>query len=180
MKASLMADRDITQIKVGQFGVGIIGMKALMEEMAKTHAEMPDNEIGSFMLERLGKNNYIPTSAKEEYGQAFAREFRRYLGKPYTEEAGTGIEVRILSTGCCNQCQDLMRITMEVLTEIDLPASVDHVTDIKEIARRGIMGTPALLINGKVVFVGSIPPREKIKKWLIEAGRFRESSTPKE
>jgi predicted DsbA family dithiol-disulfide isomerase len=46
---------------------------------------------------------------------------------------------------------------------------VDHVTDIKEIARYGIMGSPALLINGKAVAVGSVPPRERIKKWLVEA-----------
>ena len=58
---------------------------------------------------------------------------------------------------------------MEVLTELKLPAGVDHVTDIKEIARYGIIGSPALLINGKAVAVGSVPPRERIKKWLVEA-----------
>jgi protein-disulfide isomerase len=58
---------------------------------------------------------------------------------------------------------------MEVLTETRIAASVDHVRDIKEIARFGVMGTPALLINGKVMAVGNIPPRDKIRRWLTEA-----------
>lgn len=55
------------------------------------------------------------------------------------------------------------------LTELKIPASVDHVMDIKEIARYGIMGSPALLINGRAVAVGSVPHRDRIKKWLSEA-----------
>jgi protein-disulfide isomerase len=58
---------------------------------------------------------------------------------------------------------------MEVLTEIQLAASVEHVTDIKEIARYRVMGSPALVINGKVVAVGSVPSRDKLKTMLVQA-----------
>jgi hypothetical protein len=58
---------------------------------------------------------------------------------------------------------------MEILTELQLPAGVDHVTDMKEIARYRVMGAPALIINGKTLAVGSVPPRDRIKKWLLEA-----------
>ncbi|NTW36062.1 MAG: thioredoxin family protein [Syntrophobacteraceae bacterium] len=78
------------------------------------------------------------------------------------------MDVKVLGTGC-TQCHTLTQVIMEVLTELKLPASVDHVMDIKEIARYGIMGSPALLINGKAVAVGSVPPRDRIKKWLTEA-----------
>jgi hypothetical protein len=69
----------------------------------------------------------------------------------------------------CAQCNSLEQTVMELLTELDLAASLDHVTDIKEIAQLGAMGVPALVINGKVVAVGKVPPRNQIKAWLIEA-----------
>lgn len=163
-----MAGRDSKQIKVGKFTVSITGIGQLMQEMAGTHADKPDGEVGAFMVERLGKTNYIPNSAKEDYSKAFIREFRKFLGLPYTEEHPQGLEVKVLGAGC-NQCHDLSQMIMDVLTELNLSAAFEHVTDIREIAGYGIMGSPALLINGKAVAVGSVPPRERVKKWLLEA-----------
>jgi hypothetical protein len=162
-----MAEMEITRIHIGNFSVSIIGIRRLMQEMAKTHSDESDERIGSFMLGRLGKDNYIPASASEEYGKAFVREFRKSLGQPYLDDARKGLDVKVLGAGC-SQCHALTQMIMEVLTELDMPAGVDHVTDIKEIARYGIMGSPALLINGKAVAVGSVPPRARIKKWLVE------------
>jgi len=54
------------------------------------------------------------------------------------------------------------------MAETNLSADLDHVTDIKEIGRYGIMGNPALIINGKVMSVGRVPPKGKIKEWLSE------------
>ena len=163
-----MAEKDITRINVGNFSVSIIGIKQLMEEMTRTHADKPDDEVRAFMLGRLEKDSYIPGKARDDYGKAFIREFRKSLGQPYTDDAPGGLDVKVLGAGC-SQCHQLTRTIMEVLTELKLPAGVDHVTDIREIARYGIMGSPALLINGKAVAVGSVPPRERIKKWLVEA-----------
>ena len=165
-----MTEKDITQIKVGQFPVGIIGIRQLMEEMAATYADRADDEVSSFMLDSLGQSNYIPGSAKAEYGQAFVREFRKFLGQPYMEDAPQGLDIKVLGVGC-NQCHALTKLIMEVLTELNLSAGVDHVTDIKEIARYGVMGSPALLINGKAVAVGSVPSRDRVRKWLAEAGQ---------
>jgi Thioredoxin domain len=164
-----MSDKDITQIKIGGLAVGIAGIRRLMEEMA-SHADKSDDEVSSFMLNRLGQSNYIPNSAKQDYGKAFVREFRRFMGRPFTEDPPRWLDVKVLGAGC-NRCHALMRMIMELLTEINLPAGVDHVTDIKEIARYGVMGSPALLINGKAVSVGSVPPRDRVKKWLVEAGQ---------
>lgn len=163
-----MAEKDIVQIKVGKFSVSIVGIKQVMEELAGTHAGGSDEEVGALMLNRLEKANYIPPSASGEYRTAFTREFRKFLGQPYAEDAPQGLDIKVLGTGC-NQCDSLTKMVMEVLTEINLPAGVEHVTDIREIARYRVMGSPALLINGSVVAVGSVPPRERVKKWLIEA-----------
>jgi len=163
-----MAEKDITRIDVANFSVSIIGIKQLMDEMAGTHADKSDEEVRSFMLDQLGKGNYIPGKAKDDYGKAFVREFRKSLGQPYTDDAPKGLDIKVLGAGCA-QCHHLARMIMEVLSELSLPAGVDHVTDLKEIAGYGVMGSPALLINGKIMAVGSVPPRDRVKKWLTEA-----------
>lgn len=163
-----MADKSITRINVSNFGVSIIGLKELMEEMAGTHADKPDADVQSLMMDRLSQENYIPGKARDDYGKAFVREFRKFMGQPFTEDAPRGLDVKVLGAGC-NQCRALTQTIMEILTEIQLPAGVDHITDMKEIARYRVMGSPALIINGKTLAVGSVPPRDRIKKWLLEA-----------
>ncbi|HBZ56034.1 MAG TPA: hypothetical protein DEO88_11575 [Syntrophobacteraceae bacterium] len=78
------------------------------------------------------------------------------------------MDIKVLGLGC-NQCRGLEQTIMEVLTEMQLAASVEHVTDIKEITRYRVMGSPALVINGKVVAVGSLPSRDKLKTMLVQA-----------
>lgn len=163
-----MTEKDITQVRIGQYSFGIIGIKMLMEELAETHADKSDAEVAPIMVERLSKDNYIPAKVRDDYGKAFAREFRKFLGQPYTEDSPQGLDIKVLGTGC-NQCRGLQQTIMEVLTELQLAASVEHVTDIKEIARYRVMGSPALVLNGKVVMVGSVPPRDKLKTMLLQA-----------
>ena len=121
------------------------------------------------MLRQLGKKNYIPDSCKKEYAAAFLREFKKFRGEP-VEAASEGLTITVLGPGCA-QCNRLEREVMAVLAEMQLPATLDHVTDINRFADYGVMGTPALVINGKVVSVGSVPPRIKIRRWLADADR---------
>ncbi|MBW1709879.1 MAG: thioredoxin family protein [Deltaproteobacteria bacterium] len=78
------------------------------------------------------------------------------------------MEIKVLGPGCA-QCDRLEREIMQVLNEINLAADLEHITDIKEIGQYGVMGTPALIINGKVKSVGKVPPKEKIKRWIEDA-----------
>jgi hypothetical protein len=57
---------------------------------------------------------------------------------------------------------------IQVLTEMALPASFEHITDLKEITKLGIIQTPALIINDKVVSKGVVPTAKKIKALLID------------
>ena len=162
-----MSQDDIIQIKVDKHSVGIMGLKNVMEEMAGDYAERPDDEITAELLKRLSKKNYISNSAKESYDRAFLREFKKFIGKPYNEDAPEGLVIKVLGPGC-NQCDRLEREVIEVLCEMNLSADVEHVRDIKEIGRYGVLGTPGLIINGKVTSVGKVPPRAKLKKWFAE------------
>lgn len=162
-----MSTDDIVQIKVDQHSVGIMGLKQILEEMAIGFADKPDEEVQTELLRRLSKKNYIPNSAKKRYGKAFLQKFKKSLGLPWDKHEHKGPEIKILGPGCA-QCDRLERELMEVMSELNLAADLEHVRDIKEIGKYGVMGTPALLINGEVKSVGSVPPKRKVIQWLNE------------
>ncbi len=162
-----MSQEDLTRIKVNKQSVGIIGLKDVMEEMAEEYAERPDAQVRTALIKRLSRRNYIPDQAKEDYGKALLREFNKFLGRPYEEDVSKDLKIRVLGPGCA-RCDKLERELMVVLAEMNLAADLEHVRDIKEIGRYGVMGTPALVINGKVMCVGTVPTKEKIKEWLSE------------
>ena len=163
-----MTDADVSQVRVGEFTVGIIGLKSVLLDMAGEWAEKPDAQVAAELVERLSVKNYVPETAKGLYGMAFLREFKKFTGKPYEEEASEQLEIKILGPGCAN-CDRLERELIEAVSELDLPAGIDHIRDIREIGKYGVMGSPALIINGKVNVVGRVPMRSEIRKWLKEA-----------
>lgn len=75
------------------------------------------------------------------------------------------MEIKILGAGC-PRCEELKKRTVAVLSELKIEARVEKVTDIKQIAAAGVMATPALAIDGKVVCSGRIPRPEEIKVWI--------------
>lgn len=160
-----MADKDVTQIRIGNHSVGIMGLEEALEELAANAMHQSDEEITDALLESLSRVNYIPAGARESYGQAFLKAFKRHLGQSQDEELPDLLVIRVLGQGC-SQCDQLEQNVMEVLSELNLPADLEHVRDIKEISRYGVMGTPALLINNKVMCVGRVPPQIRIKEWL--------------
>jgi small redox-active disulfide protein 2 len=162
-----MSKDDVKQIKVGSHTTGIIGLKNVIEEVAKEFAEKLDEEIQAELLKRLSKKNYISDRTRESYGKAFLREFNIFLGKPYDEDDSEGLEIKVLGPGCA-QCDRLEMELMEIMTEMNLPADLEHITDIKEIGKYGVMGMPALIVNGKVMCTGKVPTKRKLKEWLSE------------
>lgn len=75
------------------------------------------------------------------------------------------MEIKILGTGC-PRCQTTMQNVKEAVSEAGVDANADKVTDIMEIAKHGVFGTPAVVIDGEVKSVGKIPDKEEIKTWL--------------
>jgi hypothetical protein len=163
-----MAQDEVTQIRVGKFSVGIMGLKSIMEEMADEYGEKTDREVTNELLNRLGKKNYIPDKIKEDYGRAFLREFKKFFGKPFEEEKRQGIEVKVLGPGCV-QCDRMEQELMQVMAETGIMADIEHVRDIKEIGKYVVLGTPALLINGQIKSVGKVPLKSKMIALLKEA-----------
>jgi hypothetical protein len=167
-----MPASNVTKLRINNNLVGIVGLQGIMEAMARDFPECSDREIGQEILLRAAKLNYIPRRAEDAYGLALVREFRRFLGQDVDDLAPDRLQIIVLGPGCA-RCSQLERDVREVLTEMQLPGELIHVDDLREIARYGVMGAPALIINGKVVSVGSPPPRQQIKEWLREAEKCR-------
>lgn len=58
---------------------------------------------------------------------------------------------------------------MTLVAETKISADIEHVTDLKEIGRYGVMGSPALIINGKIMAVDNMPPKSQRREWLQKA-----------
>ena len=73
--------------------------------------------------------------------------------------------IEVLGPGC-QKCQYVEKVVREVVDQAGISAEVRHVTDFKEIAARGVMSTPGLVIDGVVVLAGRVPTREQVAAWL--------------
>lgn len=158
----------ITKIRVGKHLVGIMGLKDALADIAADRTYMSDDQIGKILLKRLSKENYIDKKSSDLYENAFLREYKKSIGEPVKEEAGLGVDIKVLGQGC-SQCESLTSQVMAVIAETGIPAMVEHVKDIAEIAQFGFLQVPALVINGQVKAAGVLPPKAKIKTWIQQA-----------
>ena len=163
-----MAEQDeIVKIRVGQFSVGIVGLKAVLEEAARENLSS-DNEMAEYLFEHLKLKNYIPPRAAADYRLAFLREYKKYRGEPVAVEEQQSLEVRVLGPGCPN-CDKLEQMVYKVMTDERIAGDVEHVKDLNKIATYGMVATPALVINGEVKSVGRLPRESQLRQWLLEA-----------
>jgi small redox-active disulfide protein 2 len=77
------------------------------------------------------------------------------------------MEIKVLGTGCA-KCKTLEKLTREMVAETGLQADVEKVEDIYKIMSFGVMTTPALVINGKVVLSGRVPTHSEMKEILVK------------
>jgi len=166
-------ENKVTQIRVEGRPTGVVGLEYALGTIVEWANGKTDGEIIAELLNRVEKRNYIPSSIKEAYSKALLREFKKFIGQEVEEEPLAGLEVVILGPGCA-QCSSLEMNVRNIMAEMNLAGNLTHVTDTMEIGRYGIMGVPALIINGKVVAVGSVPEKKKIQQWLAEAAEKME------
>ena len=75
------------------------------------------------------------------------------------------MKIQVLGTGC-PKCKKLAANADEAAKELGLAVEIEKVTDIDKIIDFGVMSTPSLAIDGKIVVVGKVPSVEDIKKLL--------------
>jgi small redox-active disulfide protein 2 len=78
------------------------------------------------------------------------------------------MDVKILGTGCPN-CKRLEKLARDVLAEMGIAATLTKVTNMADILAYDILGTPGLVIDGRVVSSGRIPSRAEVTTWVANA-----------
>lgn len=68
----------------------------------------------------------------------------------------------MLGSGCA-KCNALEQAALEALAELGMETAIDHVTDFTQIAAYGVMTTPALVVDGKVVSYGRVLKKDEAK-----------------
>lgn len=75
------------------------------------------------------------------------------------------MDIKVLGTGCAN-CKATVALIEQIAQAKGVPVTLGKVEDLREIMGYGVMSTPGVVIDGKVVHAGGIPSRDKIEKWL--------------
>ena len=77
------------------------------------------------------------------------------------------MEIKVLGPGC-PRCEETKKNVEEVVTESGMSANIVKVTNAMEIAKHGVFGTPAVVVDGEVKSVGKVPTKDEIKGWITK------------
>jgi len=73
--------------------------------------------------------------------------------------------IKVLGTGCAN-CKTTFTLIEDAAKGKGVPIQLEKVEDLKNIMSYGIMSTPGVVIDGKVVHAGGVPARAAVEEWL--------------
>ena len=73
--------------------------------------------------------------------------------------------IKVLGTGCAN-CQNTLKLIDEVARAKGAAVQLEKIEDLQQIMRYGVMSTPGVVIDGKVVHAGGVPARSKVEGWF--------------
>ena len=74
-------------------------------------------------------------------------------------------EIKVLGTGCSN-CKNTVRLIEEVARSKGVEIRLEKIEEIREIMTFNVLATPGVVLDGKVVHAGGVPPRSKIESWF--------------
>lgn len=77
------------------------------------------------------------------------------------------MEIKILGPGC-PKCKNLEKLTREAVEKAGMDANITKEEDIMKIMEYGVMQTPGLVINGKVIFSGRVPSSKEINELITQ------------
>lgn len=75
------------------------------------------------------------------------------------------MDIKVLGTGCAN-CKNTLALIDQVAKAQGVAVTLSKVEELRDIMAYGVMSTPGVVINGKVVHAGGVPSRDKIAQWL--------------
>ncbi|MDZ7891858.1 MAG: thioredoxin family protein [Rhodoferax sp.] len=75
------------------------------------------------------------------------------------------MDIKVLGTGCVN-CKTTIALIDQIAKEKGVTVKLEKVEELRDIIGYGVMSTPGVVVNGKVVHAGGVPSRDKIAQWF--------------
>ncbi len=151
-------------LKIGKTSIGLIGFDPAMGHCLDN--DLDPNKAVDFIFKAVTKHNYVPANATTRYKEAILKEYNRRLsGDDVSRDT---LEIRVFGSGCVT-CDKLASQIFDTLGKLNLMADIEKIFDMDEIWRHGVLSTPALMINGKILCQGKMPTLAEIEGWLEKA-----------
>ena len=80
------------------------------------------------------------------------------------------LDIKVLGPGCAN-CIKLEGMVKEAVSQYELEAKVEKITDYNRYADYGVLLTPGLVVNGRVLISGKMPTRSTLEHWLLDMAK---------
>ena len=80
------------------------------------------------------------------------------------------MKIQVAGPGC-KKCHDTERNVREACAQLNLNAEILHVSDMREIAKLGVLFTPAVIVDGKMIVSGKLPSVEELKNYFSKLSR---------
>ena len=159
-----MAD-DLIQVRIGKNLVGLSGLPEVFKELVSRSWESLD-AAQEELLRRAAGGNYIPPGSRDDYRRALWREFRRFRGEAVEAEATAGLEIKVMGLGCSG-CQKFYQQVVNILAARVIEADLQYITSPALLKDYDVRSFPALVINGRLVLAGQMPPPAQLEKVLL-------------
>jgi len=75
------------------------------------------------------------------------------------------MDIKVLGTGCAN-CKNTLALIEQVAKDAGVSITLSKVEELRDIMGYGVMSTPGVVIDGKVVHAGGVPSRDKVTQWF--------------
>lgn len=73
--------------------------------------------------------------------------------------------IKVLGTGCAN-CKNTLKLIEEVAKAKGVEVRLEKVDELKQMMNYGVISTPGVVVDGKLVHAGGIPARSKVESWF--------------
>ncbi|UCF06149.1 MAG: thioredoxin family protein [bacterium] len=158
----------IRQVLIGGQRIGIKNLDEIFRQVEATGIAGDEN-LKNEIFERVSECNYISPNMENIYKEDLFEEYRVFIGELAGRSRKKGIiEIRVYGPGC-PRCEQLDRMTKEIIASKGISIDYLYVTNIQEMTAKGISVTPALTINEMIVLSGRVPTRQALEILLDDA-----------
>jgi len=75
------------------------------------------------------------------------------------------MEIKVCGPGCAN-CSKTEKIVKEAVAASGIDAKIYKITDFAEMAKLGVLSTPAVIIDGRIMCAGKVPSKNEVMDWI--------------